>query len=64
MADLRWEVRVGDSRDLLRAMLEGARFLGLELEPKHAEIARARIAHWAAQVPKQGELWPAASVAS
>jgi site-specific DNA-methyltransferase (adenine-specific) len=46
------------------AVLEGARFLGLELEPKHAEIARARIAHWAAQVPKQGELWPDASAAS
>jgi len=46
------------------AVLEGARFLGLELEPKHAEIARARIAHWAAQVPKQGELWRVGSVAS
>ena len=41
------------------AVLEGARFLGLELEPAHAEIARARIAHWATQVPKQGELWRA-----
>lgn len=39
------------------AVLEGKRFIGLELEPAHAEIARARIAHWA---PKQAELWPAA----
>ena len=46
------------------AVLEGARFLGLELEPKHAEIARARIAHWAAQVQQQGDLWRVGSVAS
>lgn len=39
------------------AVLEGARFLGLELSPEYAEIARARIAHWA---PTQAELWPAA----
>jgi site-specific DNA-methyltransferase (adenine-specific) len=39
------------------AVLEGARFLGLELSPEYAEIARARIAHWA---PTQADLWPAA----
>lgn len=37
------------------AVIEGARFLGLELSPEYAEIARARIAHWA---PKQEALWP------
>jgi DNA modification methylase len=29
------------------AVLEGRRFYGIELDPHYAEIARARIAHWA-----------------
>lgn len=36
------------------AVLEGARFVGLELSPEYAEIARARIAHWK---PTQEALW-------
>lgn len=28
------------------AVLEGRRFVGLELDPHHAEVARARITHW------------------
>ena len=31
-----------------RTALEGRRFTGIELDPTYAEIARARIAHWAA----------------
>jgi DNA modification methylase len=31
------------------AVLEGRRFAGIELDPRYAEIARARIAHWAGQ---------------
>jgi len=33
------------------AVLEGFRYLGIEREPEYVEIARARIAHWAAQDP-------------
>ena len=31
------------------ALLEGRRFVGIELDEGHAHVARARIAHWAAQ---------------
>ena len=31
------------------AALEGRRFLGIELDPAYAEIARARIAYWTGQ---------------
>jgi DNA modification methylase len=31
------------------ALLEGRRFLGIELDPGYAEIARARIGHWAGE---------------
>lgn len=31
------------------AVLEDRRFLGIELDPGYAEVARARIAHWATQ---------------
>jgi site-specific DNA-methyltransferase (adenine-specific) len=33
------------------AVLEGFRYLGAELEAEYVEIARKRIAHWAAQTP-------------
>ena len=31
------------------ARLEGFRFLGFELDPDYAEIARARVLHWEGQ---------------
>jgi DNA modification methylase len=31
-------------------VLEGLRFVGAELDPEYAEIARRRIAHWYATV--------------
>lgn len=34
------------------AVLEGRRFIGIELEPAYVEIAVARIAHWAPERPK------------
>ena len=39
-------------------MLEGDRFVGLELDPYHVDIARARIAHvvggtWEREVPEK-----------
>jgi DNA modification methylase len=37
------------------AVLEGRRFCGVELDPGYAEIARARIAHWAVQLVEGGE---------
>ena len=33
------------------AVLEGVRFLGIEQDAEYCEIARRRIAHWAAQTP-------------
>jgi len=33
------------------AVLEGFRYLGAELDAEYVEIARKRIAHWAAQTP-------------
>jgi site-specific DNA-methyltransferase (adenine-specific) len=33
------------------AMLEGFRFAGIDLNPEYQEIARARIAHAADQLP-------------
>jgi len=38
------------------AMLEGVRFLGMELSPEYAEIARARIAYWEGQREDGGQL--------
>jgi DNA modification methylase len=37
------------------AVLEGRRFLGIELDPGYAEIARARIGHWAAERTTGGD---------
>jgi len=37
------------------AVLEGAHFVGVELDPEYAEIARTRIAHYAQQAPAQQE---------
>ena len=37
------------------AVLEGRRFLGVELDPGYAAIARARIAHWAASATSAAE---------
>jgi DNA modification methylase len=36
------------------ALLEGRRFLGIELDPRYARIARARIAHWAGDHTNSG----------
>ena len=38
------------------AVLEGRRFIGIDLEPEYVEIARRRIEHWSQQVEKQMEL--------
>jgi len=37
-------------------VLEGRRFIGIDLEPEYVEIARRRIEHWSQQVEKQMEL--------
>jgi DNA modification methylase len=36
------------------AVLEGRRFLGIELEPAYVEIAKARIEHWSRQASREG----------
>jgi DNA modification methylase len=36
------------------AVLEGRRFLGIELDADYAVIARARIAHWAGHSARSG----------
>lgn len=46
------------------AALEGARFVGLELEPAHVEIARRRIAHWAGETPTRPGAVASAAVVS
>lgn len=37
------------------AVLEGARFLGIERESAYVPIARARVKHWARSTPRHGE---------
>jgi len=40
------------------AALEGCRFLGVELEPDYASIARARIAHWSGRRGNESDACP------
>jgi site-specific DNA-methyltransferase (adenine-specific) len=64
IALMRWVVRLvvppagvvldpfaGSGSTGIAAVLEGRPFLGIEREPAYVEIARTRIAHWAAQPP-------------
>ncbi len=67
LAVMRWLVRLsapagglvldpfcGSGSTGCAARLEGRPFLGIELDPAHAQVARARIAHWDAPCPGQG----------
>ena len=45
---------VGSGSTGAAAVLEGARFIGIEREAAYVPIARARITHWAARRPTCG----------
>jgi len=76
LALMRWVVRLATPEDGLvldpfcgsgttgaAAVLEGRRFLGVELDPAYSAIARARIAHWSGRVEQESQTVPFAESA-
>jgi DNA modification methylase len=76
LALMRWLVRLATPEDGLvldpfcgsgstgaAAVLEGRRFIGVELDPAYAAIARARIGHWSGRVERDSDPVPFAESA-